>query len=93
MRRRILIATVFIVSTCISCASTQKQDIDGKLIAAMAANCKTVEMKADRETYTISPTGKISENGCPVALIRGWREGRIIREREVEICKCREIQE
>jgi hypothetical protein len=76
---------------CVSCASTQKRDIESELIAAMAAKCKTVEMKVDdvREVYVINPTQKLSENGCPIALIRGWRDGVIIKEKEVAICECK----
>ena len=76
---------------CVSCAGTQKRDIEGELIAAMAEKCKTVEIKLDegREVYVIDPTQKLSEKGCPIALIRGWRDGGLIMEKEVEICECK----
>jgi hypothetical protein len=89
---RLLLATIFIVFWCVACASTQKRDIESELIAAMAANCKTVEMKVDggREVYVIDPTLKLSANGCPTAVIRGWRDGAVIMEKEVEVCQCKE---
>jgi len=74
------------------CATTQKQDIESKLISAFAVNCKTVELKADEDhdIYMITPTGRVNANGCPITLIMGWREGKVIKEKEVEVCECRE---
>lgn len=43
----------------------------------------------DRGIYMITPTGRLSGNGCPIAVIRGWKGGRIIKEKEVEVCECR----
>ncbi len=84
---------VIIVFLCgVSCASTQRRDVESDLIAAMEAKCKSVEIKADSEVYVIDPTPKLSENGCPIALMRGWRDGRIIKEKEVEICACKNRQ-
>jgi hypothetical protein len=91
MRTIILFLAVLISFACISCATTQKQDIESKLISAFAVNCKTVEVKVeDRDIYMITPTGRVDGNGCPIALIMGWREGNIIKEKEVEVCECRE---
>ena len=89
--------TLFILGTLLvmvvmigGCASTQKQDIESKLISAFAVNCKTVELKVDgdHDIYMITPTGRVDSNGCPIALIMGWREGKIIKEKEVEVCEC-----
>lgn len=84
-------AVILVFLGCVSCASTQRRDIESELIAAMAARCKTVEIKEDggREVYVINPTQKLSENGCPIAVIKGWRDGVIIKEKEVEICECK----
>lgn len=92
MRTLVVFLAVLISFACISCATTQKQDIEGKLISAFAVNCKTVELKVDgnRDIYMITPTGRVDRNGCPIALIMGWREGTIIKEKEVEVCECRE---
>ncbi len=87
-----LSVAIIVCLGCVSCASSQKRDIDSELIAAMAVQCKTVEIKVNetREVYIIDPTGKLSSNGCPIALIRGWRDGTMIEEKEVEVCECRE---
>ncbi len=76
---------------CLSCASAPKKDIDSMLISAFIESCKTAEIKfhGDLEIYVISPIGRLSESGCPMASIKGWREGRIIREKEVEVCECK----
>jgi len=89
-----LVLGILIAITAMSggCASTQKQDIESKLISAFAVNCKTVELKVDgdRDIYMITPTGRVDAHGCPIALIMGWREGTIIKEKEVEVCECGE---
>ncbi len=84
-------AVSVILATCLSCAGTPKKDIEGMLISTFGETCKTAEIKfhGDLDIYIISPTGKVSPNGCPVAMIRGWREGRLIKEKEVEVCECR----
>jgi hypothetical protein len=85
----ILIVTAAMIG---GCATTQTQDIESKLISAFIMNCKTVELKVDgnRDIYMITPTGRADANGCPIALIMGWREGTVIKEKEVEVCECRE---
>src|SRR3990172_702973 len=87
-----LLAVMIVSLGCFSCAGTQRRDVESDLIAAMEAKCKSVEIKADSEVYVIDPTLKLSGNGCPIALIRGWRDGRIIKEKEVEICACKNRQ-
>jgi len=92
MRTLVVFLAVLISLVCISCATTQKQDIESKLISAFAVNCKTVELKVDgnHDIFMITPTGRVDGDGCPIALIMGWREGNIIKENEVEVCECRE---
>lgn len=88
-----ILGTLLIITVMIGgCATTQKQDIESKLISAFALNCKTVELKVDgnRDIYMITPTGRLDRNGCPLALIMGWREGTVIKEKEVEVCECSE---
>lgn len=87
---KVLSIVLFLSLVLISCAGTQKRDIEGDLIAAMSRKCKTVEIKVDREkeVYIIDPTERFSENGCSIALIRGWKEGILIMKKEVEVCAC-----
>jgi hypothetical protein len=82
----------FVIATLSACATTRHGDIEDRLIASFAEKCKTVEYKVhgDREIYVIDATMRKSENGCPIAVIKGWRDGSLFREREVEICECRE---
>jgi hypothetical protein len=93
-QRTVLVLGILIVIAAMvgGCATTQKQDIESKLISAFAANCKTVELKVDgdHDIYMITPTGRVDANGCPITLIMGWREGKIIKEKEVEVCECGE---
>jgi hypothetical protein len=89
----VVLGALLIIAVIIGgCATTQKQDIESKLISAFAVNCKTVEVKTgeNQEVYMITPTGRVDGNGCPIALIMGWREGTIIKEKEVEVCECGE---
>lgn len=90
----LLWAVTLISLCCVSCASTQRRDIESDLIAAMTEKCKSVEIKADgdREVYVIDPASKLTENGCPIALIRGWKDGSLIKEKEVEVCACKDRQ-
>jgi len=75
-----------------SCATWQKKDIEGALVSEMAGNCKKVQIKRDhdQEVYVIMYTGKVSKDGCPVALLQGWKDEKQIKEKELEICGCRE---
>jgi hypothetical protein len=67
-------------------------DIETKLIAELEEDCKRVEIKMDYDqgVYVIAYTGQVSKGRCPLAMIRGWKDGRLIKEKEVEICGCRE---
>ena len=77
---------------CISCVLTQKRDIERDFIAAVDTTCKSVEIKGNdvREIYVIDPLKKLSASGCPMALIRGWRDGGVIMGKKVEIFKCKD---
>lgn len=92
-RRPLVLLTVFIAVAVLSaCATTGLGNIEDRLIAGFAENCKTVELKVHggREVYVVDATMARSANGCPIAIIKGWRDGSLFREREVEICECRE---
>ncbi len=90
--REFLFALLFIAMTFIACGRLQKRDVDADLISEMERNCKKVEIKKDYDqaVYIISYTGKVSKDRCPLALIRGWKGDRLIREKQVEICGCRD---
>ena len=95
MRQGTLLILGFLVILAVmigGCATTRKQDIESKLISAFIVKCKTVELKedGDHDIYIITPTGRVDGNGCPIALIMGWREGDVIKQKEVEVCECRE---
>jgi hypothetical protein len=89
---KFLLALLFIVVALTACARLQKHDIEADLISEMEKNCKKVEIKRDydHEVYVITYTGKVSKDRCPMALIRGWKDSRIIKEKEVAICGCRD---
>lgn len=89
---KFLIALLFILLACIACARLQKRDIEADLISEMGKNCRKVEIKKDyaHGVYTITYTGKVSKGRCPIALIRGWEDGRVIENKEVEICGCKD---
>ena len=85
----LLITTVFA-----ACGIWQKRDIEDRLISEMTNNCKRVvsKMDYDGEVYVITYTGEVSKNGCPVALLKGWKAERLIKEKKLEICGCKEAQ-
>jgi hypothetical protein len=85
---------LLITSIFASCGIWQKSDIEGRLISEMAGNCKKVQIKRDyaQEVYVIAYTGKVSKDGCPVALLQGWKGERLIKEKELEICGCKEAK-
>jgi hypothetical protein len=85
------LSLLFIVLTCIACGRLQKHDIEADLISEMERNCTKVEIKRDFDqvVYVIAYTGKVSKGRCPVALIQGWKDDKIIKKKEVEICGCR----
>ena len=91
---KFIFSSFLITSVLSSCATWQKKDIEGRLISEMAGNCKKVQIKRDyaQEVYVIMYTGKVSKDGCPVALLQGWKSERLIKEKELEICGCKEAK-
>jgi hypothetical protein len=89
---KFLFALLFILMAFSACGRLHKHDIEASLVSEMERNCRQVEIKRDYDhgVYVITYTGKISKGRCPVALIRGWEEGRTIENKEVEICGCRD---
>ena len=73
----------------ISCATSRPRNIDEELIAALKKEKKTVHLKIEggKELYTIDPLTKRSANGCPMALIKGWKGSEKVVEKEVEVCE------
>jgi hypothetical protein len=73
----------------ISCATGRPRNIDEELIAALKKEKRTVHLKINdgEELYTIDPLTKKSANGCPMALITGWKGPEKVEEKEVEVCK------
>jgi len=90
----IIFSFFLITSAFASCETWQKRDIEGRLISEMAGDCKKVQIKRDyaQEVYVIMYTGKVSRDGCPVALLQGWKGERLIKEKELEICGCKEAK-
>jgi hypothetical protein len=91
----LVVAALLITAICASCVTWQKAGIEHRLISEMAKDCKKALIKMDYEqgVYVISYTGKVSKDGCPVALLQGWKEERAIKEKELEICGCREAKD
>ena len=89
---KFLFALLLIVLAFFACARLQKHDIEAGLISEMEKDCKKVEIKRDYDqgVYVITHTGRVSKDRCPVALVRGWKDGGIIEEKEVEICGCKD---
>ena len=89
---KFLLTLLSIAVICIACGRLQKHDVDTVLISEMEKNCKKVEIKKDYDQalFVLAYTGKVSKAGCPLALIRGWKDGKIIEERQVEICGCKD---
>jgi hypothetical protein len=73
----------------ISCATSRPRNIDEELIAALKKEKRTVQLKIGdgKELYTIDPITKRSANGCPMALIKGWKGPEKVMEKEVEVCE------
>jgi len=87
----IFFAALFVIVILSACATTRHGDLEDRIIAAYIEQCKTLEYKAGPgETYIVDPTRNQTERGCPTALIKGWRNGVLILEKEVEVCECRE---
>ena len=89
---KLLFSSLLLASVFASCGIWQKRDIEGRLISEMAENCKKVAIKMDYDkgVYVITYTGRVSKDGCPVALLQGWKDERLIKEKELEICGCKE---
>jgi len=70
-----------------SCA-TGHRNVEDELISAFRQEKKTVQLKIEggRELYTIDPTFKKAVDGCPIAVIKGWRGSEQFIEKEVEVC-------
>jgi hypothetical protein len=74
-----------------ACATTRTENLEERIIAAYVQQCKTLEYKwSHGEVYIVDPTRNTTDRGCPTALIRGWRDGVLIKEKEVEVCECKE---
>jgi hypothetical protein len=71
------------------CASVRRANYDDELMSAFLKEGKTVELKVGRggEVYVIDPTQTYSERGCPLARITGWRDGEVIEDKVVEVCR------
>jgi hypothetical protein len=80
--------TTSVILLSIGCAGVPRKDIESQLIDAFRKERKTIEIKDDEqgEVYTIDPLFRKSERGCQIALIRGWKDGIKIKEKEVEVC-------
>jgi len=92
MGKKVFFVIFFAALACLSCAGLGKSVIEAQLISEMEGDCKKVEIKRDykQTVYVIAYAGKISKDRCPLALIQGWEDGKISREKEVEICGCRD---
>jgi len=51
-----------------------------------------IKLDYDKGVYVTTYTGKVSKDGCPIALLQGWKDERLIKEKELEICGCREAK-
>ena len=94
MRKKVSLifwAALFVMIILSACATARYESLEDRIIAAYIGQCKTLEYKArPGETYIVDPTRNQTERGCPTALIKGWRDGVLIMEKEVEVCECRE---
>lgn len=91
---KFIFSSLLITSVFASCGIWQKRDIEGRLISEMAEDCKRVVIKMDYDkgVYVITYTGEVSKDGCPVALLQGWKDERLIKEKELENCGCTEAK-
>jgi hypothetical protein len=89
---KFIFSSLLITSVFASCGIWQKSDIEGRLISEMAEDCKKVVVKRDYDkgVYVIRYTGEVSKDGCPVALLQEWKNERLIKEKKMEICGCKE---
>jgi hypothetical protein len=81
----ILLLASFVFSSC----ATGHRNVEDELISAFRQDKRTVQLKIEggRELYTIDPTFKKSADGCPMAVIKGWRGSEQFMEKEVEVCE------
>jgi hypothetical protein len=91
-RRHIFfLGALLVLISLTACATTRTEDLEERIISAYVQQCKTLEYKWKHgEVYIVDPTGNVTDRGCPTALIRGWRDGVLIKEKEVEVCECKE---
>ena len=89
MSSKILSALLLLASFVFFSCATGHRNVEDELISAFRQEKRTVQLKIEvgRELYTIDPTFKKSADGCPVALIRGWRGSKQFMEKEVEVCE------
>ncbi len=91
IRPLIFLAALLATTILSACATARYESLEDRIIAAYIEQCKTLEYKAGPgETYIVDPTQNWTERGCPTALIRGWKDGVQIVEKEVEVCECRQ---
>jgi hypothetical protein len=86
---KILSALLILVSFFFSSCATGHPNVEDELISAYRQQKRTVQLKikGGQELYIIDPTFKKAADGCPVALIRGWRGSEQFMEKEVEVCE------
>ncbi len=90
-RSLFFLGALLIVISLSACATTRTEDPEERVIAAYIQQCKSLEYKWKHgEVYVVDPTRNITDRGCPTALMRGWRDGVLIVEKEVEVCECKE---
>lgn len=85
----VFLAALVVLLLVSGCAGVRRANYDEELISAFLKEGKTVELKVggDREVYVIDPTQTYSERGCPLARITGWRDGEVIEDKVVEVCR------
>jgi len=92
---KIIFSSLLITLVFAGCGLWQKRDIEDRLISEMTNNCKKVVIKMDYDkgVYVMTYTGEVSKDGCPVALLQGWKDERLIKEKKLEICGCKETND
>ena len=86
------LSILLITLTCLSCVGLRKGGVETKMISEMEGDCGKVEIKRDYDqgVYVIEYTGKMTKERCPIALMRAWKDGKLIKEKEMDICGCKE---
>ena len=92
---KFIVSSLLITSVIAACGIWQKRDIEGRLLSEMTENCKRVmsKMDYDKGMYVMTYTGEVSKDGCPVALFQEWKDERLIKEKKLEICGCKEAKD